>query len=244
YFAIRLRGEGEAHLWVDSPSSEPAPIHFDDEGIIADQALGDRMSTVGDIATASSAIAVSAFVGRRNVTTPSGENVMFDGTLDAVAAYSSRGPTLNPSATGEKPDIAAPGQVLVAARSRTAAPSSTDLGPLYHVVAGTSFAAPVVAGAAAVLLGADPSLEPSQVKSILLSAAAGAPDDDARWGAGRLRVDRALESVVGSEQGCQCRQTTHRPMDSLMGLLILALVVGLGVRVVRVKRACLGYDQA
>ncbi|MEM7676941.1 MAG: S8 family serine peptidase [Myxococcota bacterium] len=243
YFAVRLRGNGRVHLWVDSPDSEPSPVRLDDEGIFAGQALGDRASTLGDIATASAAITVSAYVGRLNVTAPDGQEWQFDGTLDRLASYSSRGPTLNLSNTGDKPDIAAPGQVLIAARSRTAMPSSTDLSPLYRVVAGTSFAAPVVTGAVAVLLSADPSLEPSQIKEIIKDAANPPPDEDLRWGAGQLRVDRALTTVVGTESGCRC-QTPRRPPDGTVGLLLVGLVVGLGVRMIRVRRACLGCNQA
>lgn len=62
-------------------------------------------------------------------------------------------------------------------------------------VVGTSMAAPHVSGAAALLLSVNPSLTPAQVAGILRSTA----DDigDAKQGAGRLDVYRALSAAAG-----------------------------------------------
>jgi thermitase len=62
--------------------------------------------------------------------------------------------------------------------------------------AGTSQATPHVAGAAALMLSLNPALSPSQIKTILSSTADNI--NDARQGAGRLNVYRAVSAVSGT----------------------------------------------
>ena len=73
---------------------------------------------------------------------------------DFVAPFSSRGPA---SPFYIKPDLVAPGVFV----------NSTVIGGKYNLTSGTSFAAPHVSGAAAILLEKNPDLEPSEVASIL-----------------------------------------------------------------------------
>ena len=95
---------------------------------------------------------------------------------DAIAAFSSRGPTAYDHAA--KPDLAAPGVGIYSLSS----PGSTmyerwmeyllpgaESGPdmPYLSLSGTSQAAPVVAGTVALMLQANPSLTPNAVKAIL-----------------------------------------------------------------------------
>ena len=111
---------------------------------------------------------------------------------DFVAGFSSRGPV---SPFYPKPDLVAPGVFV----------NTTLNGGGYNVSSGTSFAAPHVAGAAALLLERRPGLEPAAVKSILVTTAdavAGAEGPprvmsgaDAA-GAGRLNVTRALAADI------------------------------------------------
>ncbi|MEA2227875.1 MAG: serine protease AprX [Solirubrobacteraceae bacterium] len=91
---------------------------------------------------------------------------------DAVAPFSSRGPT--PDGAG-KPDVLAPGVSLVSDR----APGSTvdtfrpaaRVGLSHFKGTGTSQASAVVAGVAARLLEADPALTNDQVKGVLVATA-------------------------------------------------------------------------
>ena len=70
----------------------------------------------------------------------------------------------------------------------------------YTSAAGTSFAAPLVAGAAALVMSANPSLSSDQVEQILESSAddKGAPGWDAYFGYGRLNVGKAVAQALGT----------------------------------------------
>ena len=94
---------------------------------------------------------------------------------DITAAFSSRGVTQNGIA---KPDVLAPGVRIVAPLAlgsafQTLCPSCV-VGNAYLRLGGTSMAAPVVAGAAALLLQARPGLNPDEVKALLTTGATAA----------------------------------------------------------------------
>ena len=108
---------------------------------------------------------------------------------DIVAPFSSKGPV---SPFYLKPDLLAPGAFV----------NSTMIGNSYNLTSGTSFAAPHVTGAAALLLQKSPELEPAEVASILVTTAEpvtdayGVPYPFEVAGAGRLNVASALESNI------------------------------------------------
>ena len=138
---------------------------------------------------------------------------------DRIATYSSRGPSRLDLVL--KPDIIAPGNKIIsldahssmletyAGGTNTIAQSSYMQGKPdpshvsrdYFQLSGTSMAAPVVAGAAALLLQADPTLTPDTVKARLMLSADkwAAPDglgDALTYGAGYLNVPAALASTA------------------------------------------------
>jgi serine protease AprX len=116
------------------------------------------------------------------------------GTSDDVAApWSSYGYTYDGFA---KPELGAPGRYLVGAvppSSTLALEKPCGSRPDYIRMSGTSFAAPVVAGAAANLLAARPNWTPDQVKGALMASAAPLPaSPQLSVGVGTVRAHRAL----------------------------------------------------
>ena len=106
---------------------------------------------------------------------------------DQIAAFSSRGPT---SDGRVKPDIAFPGVGIVAARA-----AGTAMGQVvdehYTSASGTSMATPHAVGAAALLLQANPSLTPREVKELLMRTARNIGYEANAQGAGRADVYQA-----------------------------------------------------
>ncbi|MFJ8580044.1 S8 family serine peptidase [Micromonospora sp. NPDC093277] len=132
--------------------------------------------TVGSPATAEAALAVAAFT-----------------KSDELADFSSRGPSADGWAV--KPEIAAPGVDIVAARSKDG--FLGEPGQLYMPLDGTSMATPHVAGAAALLSQAHPQWTPAQLKAALMASAKPSSGVGVfAQGAGRVDVARAINQQV------------------------------------------------
>jgi serine protease AprX len=122
---------------------------------------------------------------------------------DAVAAFSSRGPT--PIDATAKPDLVAPGVGIESTADPASAlyaanPKSRIWGTLrtatepYLSLTGTSMASPVAAGTVALMIHANPSLTPNMVKAILqYTAEARGGIDHLSQGAGFLNARGAVE---------------------------------------------------
>ncbi|MGI0003672.1 MAG: S8 family serine peptidase, partial [Candidatus Nitrosotenuis sp.] len=106
---------------------------------------------------------------------------------DFVSFFSSRGPV---SPFYIKPDLVAPGVFV----------NTTTISGRYNLTSGTSFAAPHVSGAAAILLQKNPSLSPEEVSSLISTTADPISDTyDTRFmqeigGAGRLNITKAFDA--------------------------------------------------
>jgi serine protease AprX len=116
---------------------------------------------------------------------------------DTVVDFSSRGPTLVDGVA--KPDLVAPGKSVQSVRSPGSEadlryPSFVD--DTYRLGSGTSFAAPEVAGAAALLHQADPTASNDRIKYALTQTATtlGSANDS---GHGTVDIGAALNAPAG-----------------------------------------------
>ena len=118
--------------------------------------------------------------------------------IGSMVGSSSRGPSYSHNAI--KPDIGAPGASVSAI---------VGTGTGTEAFGGTSGAAPMVSGAAAILVQANPGRMPAEIKSLLMNTAdtniltnpatlPGVLAPITRIGAGEVRVDRALATKVAA----------------------------------------------
>jgi serine protease AprX len=126
---------------------------------------------------------------------------------DTITSFSSRGPTLADGLA--KPDVVAPGQSLHSLRSPG---SEADLrypnfvDDTYRLGSGTSFSAPEVAGAAALLHQADPTATNDRVKFALMQTA---HPLGAAYDAGRGTID--VVAALGAPSG-EANQSNFHPL--------------------------------
>ena len=223
-YAITLEGDGTVDLYLQATGDATSRAYF---------AAGVREGTITLPATNPSLIGVGCTVNRTSWTSIARVPVSLKiPVLDAAGGYpegnqltglsagdvcwfSSAGPTV----TGvPKPEISAPGGVVVAAMSAQAAPGvgtsiftnpncptqngqkdprCMQVDDHEGVAVGTSMSAPMVAGAAAILLQRDPTLTQDEI-SVLLQAGAhpfrgNAPFED-QGGPGELDVVGSLDA--------------------------------------------------
>jgi thermitase len=131
---------------------------------------------------------VASAAGNQGIATSAAD----DPYILTVGATDSSDNLFSWSNRGNNLDLVAPGNVF-----------TTLLGGLYGVGGGTSFASPIVAGAAALVLSVNPNLTPGQVQDILKQQAddQGAPGWDSTFGWGRVNLARALGRTVATGGG-------------------------------------------
>ncbi|OLF05207.1 hypothetical protein BLA60_37245 [Actinophytocola xinjiangensis] len=135
--------------------------------------------------------------GKETVSTPgtadSALTVAATSKTDTLADFSSRGPRTGDGAL--KPDLAAPGVDVVAARAAGTA-LGTPVDDRYTSASGTSMATPHVAGAAAILAQAHPDWSGQRIKAALMSTAKDTGHTVYETGAGRVDLARATAQQV------------------------------------------------
>jgi minor extracellular serine protease Vpr len=173
--------------WIDSDLNGPS----------ASLPNGNTNKTVAMPGTSSGAITVGSYTTRSVWYDYHGLGWTYGTTDGAISSFSSIGPTAD---SRQKPDIAAPGQVIVAALSgnvdTTGSSSDIVVGQKHQTMQGTSMSCPHATGGAALLLSANSSLTAAQIKNYFTSTAnadafaAGLPNYI--WGYGKLDIVEAM----------------------------------------------------
>ncbi|MEH2095277.1 S8 family peptidase [Nostoc sp.] len=145
---------------------------------------------IGSPGAASSAITVAAYTTKSKYTDIDNQVREMGLELHTITEFSSEGPLRN---NGQKPDVAAPGAMIVSTLSADASfDRSSMINSKFVVMAGTSMATPFVTGLVALLLQRDPKLDPVAVKDLLRKNSAiprkpaGTFDD--KWGYGVINT--------------------------------------------------------
>jgi len=110
--------------------------------------------------------------------------------LTAVAATDTVDGEATFSSWGDYIDISAPGVSI----------RTTKLGGDYGSVSGTSASSPIVAGVYALMMSANPSLQPATLDSVLFDSALdlGPAGTDPYFGAGRVQADIAVTNAIAA----------------------------------------------
>lgn len=126
-----------------------------------------------------------------------------------LTSFSSYGPRMDDVL---KPDISAPGEDIVSSFNSFSKSNFTPVkvvsfnGKPYEFIklSGTSMSAPMITGAASLLLEADPTLSAAEVKEIIIQSARNdaltgviGPEGHSRWGHGKLDTYDAIKSITG-----------------------------------------------
>lgn len=180
---------------------------------------GNTISTVSDMGSAEKVLLVGAYASKVGFTDINGNGWSYSSYVSAnnLVPFSSRGPMIDGRI---KPDITAPGLTITTSMSsydtsHTATGSNsnstvykytdptTSKDYYYCEFSGTSASSPAAAGIVALLLQADPTLDPDHLKSILFATAitdsytgtlpsAG----NNNWGHGKINAYKALKQLV------------------------------------------------
>ena len=207
-------GDGLVHYWNVTELSNDVgnwgmPFSTFQSGTLS----GDNENGISEPSCADDVISVAAYA--TGWTSPGGNPVG-----GGMASFSSKGPRFDGVM---KPDIAAPGVSIAAALSSFTDGQYTSVGSVefnnktyrFARLSGTSMAAPMVTGVAALILDAHPNISASTVKDVLLQTAREdnktgtlPAEGDPSWGHGKVNALAAVEQAVLLNQ-IETLQTTE-----------------------------------
>lgn len=158
--------------WAADHGARVANISYAISNVASVQNAAQYMRNKGGVVVAS---AGNSGLYDASISTPAIITVAATDSADQRASWSAYGPIV---------DVSAPGVGIW----------TTSVGAGYGAYSGTSFSSPLTAGVVALILSANPALQPSQVDSILSSTAddLGAPGRDDFYGHGRINAYRAV----------------------------------------------------
>lgn len=181
---------------------------------------GNFVSTASDMGAGKSTLLVGSFNSKVNYVDINGIPQSYGsglGLINRISSYSSRGPYIDGRI---KPDLAAPGAGIntsvsswdtgyteTGSKNASTVSKYTDLSSgknyYYGQFTGTSASSPMAAGIVALLLQADPTLSPENIKEILFETAitdAGTgivpPAGTNTWGHGKINAYGALRKLI------------------------------------------------
>lgn len=224
--AVKLDGVGEIHGWISQSDYSNGRARFG-AGFGAGWLDGDSALSITVPATAHNVIAVGSYVTRTDWHSEwMGDQSLGFGVFGDRAPYSSLGPTLLPLITGVKPNISAPGTVIVSARAVTVPAGPDTVSDQQMAMQGTSMSAPHVAGVVALMLEADPELSPTKAAAILQAtgrqdAFTGVIPNDA-WGYGKLDAYAAVSLTEKGSGGCAA---SPLPMEGAWHIWIISVLM-------------------
>jgi len=178
---------------------------------------GDDAMASSDMAASNSALAVGAYTSRAVFTNMAGSTLSVGQTLGQLTTFSSPGPTADGRT---KPNITGPGS-MIASSVNSVDPAFLSGGnndnlvmnqytsPLngttysYAVLQGTSMSSPATAGIVALMLQANPNLDPYQVQNLLYNTAIKdsytgtiPATGDNEWGWGKINAYGAIHAAL------------------------------------------------
>jgi len=163
--ANEIRSSGTWDSWLDAISCTFPPAIF----TIGKGYLIDPNETIGIPGTAHNVLTVGAYVTKNTWFGFGGGTYGSDAyQIGQIAPFSSLGPTRD---NRTKPDIVAPGMFIASARSSQVSATNSDPDKFHRVLAGTSMAAPHVAGIIALMLQYSPGLSALQIVDTLRRSA-------------------------------------------------------------------------
>lgn len=182
---LRLRNKSSKETRVDVWTLDDVSSVFFTGKSIADSVK------IGSPGCAESGVTVGSYTTKAKYTDIDGKEREMGLELDTISEFSSEGPLRNDA---QKPDIAAPGAMIVSALSSDASlDRSMIVNSKFVALAGTSMATPFVTGLVALLLQRNPKLNPKALKELLYknSSIPGKQKGafDKKWGFGLINAE-------------------------------------------------------
>lgn len=188
----QIRGGGQWDAWL--PTGQGAG-----QGSEVFTSNVEARRTVGEPATARKAVTVGSYTSKDCWNSGEGR-LCYDPrpSLGQISSFSSVGPTRDGR---QKPEIAAPGEAIVAAKSTDSSTPAGEVDPdgVHVKQQGTSMATPMVAGIIALMLQVNPTLTSDSALSILQQTArqdtfTGGVWNEG-WGHGKVNAKAAVDAV-------------------------------------------------